>query len=90
MVYFWFAVLTLILTVVWVWCRRETIYDKRRRGFVVVNRMMGHPAFDGRIFYTARGAERYLRRSINNARKKGHAFFLIFDDVNAFEIRKVR
>lgn len=87
MVYFWFAVLTFIATIVWVWCRHETIYDKRRSGYIIVNRMMGNPCFEGRIFYTARGAERYLRRRLK--RDKTSALLFIFGDVAAYDIRKV-
>lgn len=54
----WLIWLLLIILAVGVFfaARHETIHDNKRRGFIVYNDLFGHPAYDGRIFWTLRGA----------------------------------
>lgn len=66
MIWFWIIFAILVLVVLYIFARPENVYDGARGGYVVVNTLMGYPCLEGRMFRTARGAERAMNKLAKN------------------------
>lgn len=78
MIYIWLAILTLIATIVWGFCRRETFFDQPKNGYIIFNNIMGNPALGGQVFKTEAAALKAIKKMAKSSILVDEGMFAIY------------